>query len=61
MSIGTPPSMSLLFRVSRDDRLVRSCLTKRAEDIVIGKNQLSLELRFFADATVRHFTMIRLS
>jgi hypothetical protein len=56
MIIGTPQSMRLLYRVSRDDRLVRSCLTKRAEDVVIGKNHVSLELRFSVDATVRHFT-----
>ena len=29
---------------------------KRAEDVVIGKNHVSLELQFSADATVRHFT-----
>jgi len=29
---------------------------KWAEDVVIGKNHVSLELRFSADATVRHFT-----
>jgi len=28
---------------------------KRAEDVVIGKNHVSLELQFSANATVRHF------
>ena len=61
MTIGTLLSMSLLYRVSRDDRLVRSCLTKRPEDVVIGKNRVALELRFSAGVTVRHFTTKHLS
>jgi hypothetical protein len=34
---------------------------KRAEDVVIGKNHGSLELRFSANVTVRHFTTKHLS
>jgi hypothetical protein len=34
---------------------------KWAEDVVIGKNHVSLELRFSADATVRYFTSKHLS
>jgi hypothetical protein len=34
---------------------------KRAEDVVIGKNHVSLELRFSGNATVRHFTTKHLS
>jgi len=56
MSIGIPQSMSLLYRVSRDDRLIRFMSNKRAEDIAIGKTHVSLELRFSAGATVRRFT-----
>ena len=48
--------MSLLYRVSRDDRLIRFMSNKRAEDIAIGKTHVSLELRFSAGATVRRFT-----
>jgi len=34
---------------------------KRAEDVAIGENHVSLELRFSAGATVRHFTTKHLS
>jgi len=34
---------------------------KRAEDIAIGKTNVSLELRFSAGATVRHFITKHLS
>jgi hypothetical protein len=34
---------------------------KTAEDVVIGKDYLSLELHFSANATVRHFTTNPLS
>jgi len=34
---------------------------KWAEDVAIGKIHVSLELRFTAGATVRHFTKKRLS
>jgi len=54
-TIGVPTNMSLLYRVSRDDLLLRSCLTGKAEDVVIGKHHGSLELRFSANATVSHF------
>jgi len=53
--------MGLLYRVSRDDRLIRSFLTKRAEDVDIGKTRVSLVLRFSAGATVRHITTKHLS
>ena len=44
-----------------DDRLVRSCLTKWAENVVIGRDHVSLELQFSANATVRHPTTNYLS
>ena len=34
---------------------------KSAEDVVIGKNHVSLELKFSADATVRHYSTKYLS
>jgi hypothetical protein len=42
MTIGAPKSMNLLCPVSRDDRMVGSCLTAQVVDF--GKHHVPLEL-----------------